>query len=450
MIIKNKNLLVIYLNEFNFNYLSKGAKKYKCESILKILKLKKILTFTKDKRQDYNLDPWVQSVSINTGKPSKIHKMFKLGQRLKKNIEQIWDVLSKNKISCSVYGTMNSCLRQNNYINYYLPDPWNFKDKTWPNSLMGLYFLPNYYAKNYLHFNKLKFFYYSIIFFKTLIFNTRLSNLINDITFSIKITLKEGIKNFILFFLYDLIQLNIFDYNNSKKKSSFGIVFLNSIAHYQHNNWDEKNNEKYFFLYTEKIFSKILNLKKKYNSILIFNGFSQKKIKKEYLVRPKNPEKFISNFVEFKKLEQDMTNGGFIFFNDKRQLDIGAKILKNLYCKNKKIFLIKKVNKNSIYYKVNLKSFKKLGLVDLKNKTNLDKYFFENIKNASIKNKSKIDISNYFVKQTKFLKTTGVHIPEGVILYENLNSLKKFNRIENHKIFHHIKSHFLKNEFQKS
>ena len=221
-------------------------------------------------------------------------------------------------------------------------------------------------------------------------------------------------------------------------------MFLNSIAHYQHNNWNEKNNEKYFFLYTEKIFSKILELKKNYNSFLIFNGFSQKKIKEEYLIRPKNPEKFISNFIEFKKLEQDMTNGGFIFFNDDGQLDIGAKILENLYFKNKKIFLIKKVSRNSIYYKVNLKSFKKLGLVDLKNQTNLNKYLFENIKNISIKNKSKIDISNYFVNQTKFLKTTGVHVPEGVILYENLNSFKKLNRIENHRIFSYIKSHFLK------
>ena len=147
---KINNLLAIHLNEFNFDYLERGAKKYKCKSILKVLNLKKVSTFTKDTRQDYNLDPWVQSVSINTGKPSKKHKIYKLGQRIEKNICQIWDVLSKKKISCSVYGTMNSCLKINKYINYYLPDPWNFRDKTWPKSLMGLYFLPNYYAKNYI------------------------------------------------------------------------------------------------------------------------------------------------------------------------------------------------------------------------------------------------------------------------------------------------------------
>ena len=86
--------------------------------------------------QDFNLDPWVQSVSINTGKPSKLHKVYKLGQPLKKDLVQIWDKLSKNKISCSVWGAMNSKLKKNKYIDYYFPDPWNFRDSTWPENLI--------------------------------------------------------------------------------------------------------------------------------------------------------------------------------------------------------------------------------------------------------------------------------------------------------------------------
>ena len=95
MNLKNCNLLAIYLNEFNYNYLLKGAKKYNCKSIIEVLKLKKVSTFTKDTKQDYNLDPWVQSVSINTGKSSKKHKVLKLGQRIKNDTSQIWDILSK-------------------------------------------------------------------------------------------------------------------------------------------------------------------------------------------------------------------------------------------------------------------------------------------------------------------------------------------------------------------
>ena len=140
------------MNEFNYNYLLKGAKKYNCKSIIEVLKLKKVSTFTKDTKQDYNLDPWVQSVSINTGKSSKKHKVLKLGQRIKNDTSQIWDILSKNKVTCSVYGTMNSRLRINKYLNYYLPDPWNFKDKTWPKNLMGLFFT-KLLCKNYLKFS---------------------------------------------------------------------------------------------------------------------------------------------------------------------------------------------------------------------------------------------------------------------------------------------------------
>ena len=68
---KQNDLLAIYLNEFNYKYLLKGAKKYSCKNILQVFNLKKIKTFTKDTNQDVDLDPWVQSVSINTGKSSK-------------------------------------------------------------------------------------------------------------------------------------------------------------------------------------------------------------------------------------------------------------------------------------------------------------------------------------------------------------------------------------------
>ncbi len=441
MNLKNNNLLAIYLNEFNFNYLIKGAKKYKSKSILKVLRLKKVKTFTKDITQDYNLDPWVQSVSINTGKSSKKHKIFKLGQRIEKNINQIWDVLTKNQISCSVYGTMNSRLKKNKYMNYYLPDPWNFKDKTWPSSLMGLYFLPNYYAKNYLNFSFFKFFYLSITFFITLIINSKILNLLNDLVFSLKIILKKGIKNYILFFLYDLILLNIFNHNNQKKSSLFSIIFLNSLAHYQHNNWDEKKNEKYFFLFTDKIFSKILELKKDYSSIIIFNGFTQKKIKSQYLLRPKDPKKFISNFIKFKNLEQDMTNGGFIFFQNIQQAKNGVKVLNQLHCKNKKIFEIKKFNETTIYYKINLKSLKIINGNELKKNLNFGKYLVENLR-ITKKIDKKIDISDYFIKEIKFLKTTGVHVPEGIVLHENFYPLNKLRKIENHTLYNYILKHF--------
>ena len=70
-----KKLLSIHLNEFNYNFLNNGSKKFKCKNIQKILKFKKIKTYSVDKTQDKDLDPWVQSVTINTGKSSNFHKI---------------------------------------------------------------------------------------------------------------------------------------------------------------------------------------------------------------------------------------------------------------------------------------------------------------------------------------------------------------------------------------
>ena len=440
---KKKDLLVVYLNEFNYDFLFKGAKKYKCKSVLEILNLKKVKTYTEDKKQNYNLDPWVQSVSINTGKPSKLHKVYKLGQPLKKDLVQIWDKLAKNKISCSVWGAMNSKFKQNRFINYYFPDPWNYRDSTWPKNLMGLYYLPNYYAKNYLKFNFFKFLFYSIIFICTLFFNIKLVSFFKDFFFSLNLFLKRGIKNFILFFLFDLIFLNIFKFNSLKKKSSFSMIFLNSIAHYQHNNWDELENERYFFLFFEKIFSKISSLKQQFNSIIIFNGFTQKKIRTEYLIRPNNPKQFLLKFIKFKKLEQDMTNGGFIFFHSKKEKKNAFKILSKLYSGDKKIFDIKKYQGNYIFYKINLKSSKIFYNYDFIDINSFNRKYLTEIKKSKLINKPKItNIDTYFFKNISFIKTTGSHVTDGLILYENLNILNEKKRIKNHEIFKFVCKHF--------
>ena len=441
---KKKDLLIIYLNEFNYSFLLKGIKKYNCPSIKKILKLKKIKTFTNDKKQDINLDPWVQSVSINTGKPSKKHKIFKLGERLKKNHIQIWDKLTQKKITCSVWGAMNSTLRDNNYLNYYFPDPWNFNDGTKPKNLMGLYCLPNYYAKNYLKFNYIKFIYFSLLFFFNLISRINIIVFAKDFFYSLRLSFKRGIKNFILFFLFDLIFLNIFQKTIKEKKSSFSMIFLNSLAHYQHNNWNELKNEKIFFLFVENIFKKILMCKKYYNSLLIFNGFTQKKIHVEYLLRPKNPELFLSKFIKFKKLEQDMTNGGLLFFSNEKDKNYAIEKLNKLYCFGKKVFYTKNYTGNKLFYKINLKSKKLINELDLnKNKIKLKKYFIENLKKKqNQRSYIKKEIGNYFIENIKFIKTTGIHDPNGLAIFKNIKHLNKVSKIENHKIFNFVCKHF--------
>ena len=85
----NKNLLLLEINECDFKFFEYGSKRYGYPNIKKFFLSKNTLdTYTNDNKEGYNLDPWVQSVSINTGKSSNKHKILKLGQRIEKNVNQ--------------------------------------------------------------------------------------------------------------------------------------------------------------------------------------------------------------------------------------------------------------------------------------------------------------------------------------------------------------------------
>ena len=196
-----KKLLAIHLNEFNYEYLKYGSKKYKLRFLKKLVSLKKIRTFTKDKTQNKDLDPWVQSVSISSGQTSKKHKVFKLGQKLPKNLINIWDLLTKKKIDCFVWGPMNSSYKKNRYMKLFFPDPWYYISTPHPKNLNNLHKLPKYYAKNYLDVNLFKITKYTLVFIYSLLKKNIIFFTIKNFDLIIKSIIFKGLKNFILFFI---------------------------------------------------------------------------------------------------------------------------------------------------------------------------------------------------------------------------------------------------------
>ena len=108
----------------------------------------------------------------------------------------------------------------------------------------------------------------------------------------------RGFKNYNLFFLFDFISLNIFFNLINKENTTFSHI-LNSLAHFQHNNWDEFNNHKIYFKYTDEICKLILKNSHKFDQILIYNGFTQDKIKTEFLMRPIDPSQFLKKKNQF-------------------------------------------------------------------------------------------------------------------------------------------------------
>ena len=440
-----KKLLVVHLNEFNLNFLRFGAKKYKCDYINKFLKYNKAKTYSVDKEQDKNLDPWVQSVSINTGKKSKNHKIFKTGQSVPNKLIQIWDYLAKKNFKCAIWGTMNSKYKKNKNIEIFFPDPWNNQTIVKPKKLKNLYDLPRSYAQNYTDFNLfnnfkkiLKFLFFCLnlnIFFY----------FIKNFFLYFKIIASTGIKNYLLFFLFDIISLKFFFNLTQNKNLNFSLIFLNSSAHFQHNNWDEKDNYYKYFLLNNEIFKLIFKISENYDEVLIYNGFTQKRINPEFIIRPVNPKKFIRNIgVNYESFNSNMTNGGIISFKNKIQRDKSLKILKKYNIYGYKIFEIKQLSEKKIFFRIQIKSFYNFNSI-------INKKFNKNeiIKKLSYeKNSLKIINNNInrdfdsFRSQMTFIKTTGKHIFEGNILFKN-NLIKKL-KIENTNIFFIIKKYFEK------
>lgn len=435
------NLLAVNLNEFNYRFVIQNAKKFNCKNIINFLKKKKINTYTNDKIQHKNLDPWVQNVSISTGLSSKSHKIFNLGEQIDKKKIQIWDLLCKKKYSCSVWGPMNSKYIKNNNMKIFFPDPWNFLSKPYPKFLYDFFYLPNYYAKNYLNVNFIKFFYYLLIFIKQFLLQKELLiYFLKNSLFFVRIFFSSKSKNYIMFVIFDIISVILF-INLIKKKTDFSIIFLNSIAHFQHNNWDEKKLFKNFFLLLDKLFEQLNELEKKYNSILIYNSFTQKKIKPEYLIRPINPKNFIKNLnINFKKIEQNMTNGAIIFFLNNFDKDNALQILKDYKFFGYKVFDVKNINKYSIFYKIKIK-FKENNFIKKINKVNRSKFIEYYNKKNNIYNYK--DPNKLFYKNVKLIKTTGEHCHKGLLFYKNINhKFKKDKIIVNHHIYKIITNHF--------
>jgi len=410
----------------------------------KFLSLKKISTFTKDKIQNKNLDPWVQSVSVNTGKISKKHKIFKLGQKIDSDIKFIWDILAQKNIDCFVWGPINAKFKNNKNIKLFFPDPWNFESKTYPANLEALHKLPRYYAKNYLEIKISKIILYSCIFFIALIKNNGISFCIKNFFLIFRSLIRKGIKNYILFFLFDLISLDLFKQKSHSDKNCFSYIFLNSLAHFQHNNWDNLNDEKYYFIFVDRIIKYIFEIYSSYDSLFIFNGFTQNKVSNEYLIRPINPKKFLKKLINFKNLEQDMTNGGYIFFKNQAFANKAYKIIKNYKVCGINIFEVLQKKKSSFFYRIKIKSKQNLKSVNYNNFNS--KLLSKNIISENNKNNFKIKFNqnefSQFLNNVQFIKTTGIHTSNGEILYKNIKKIDNIKSIENHKIFNIFKSYF--------
>ena len=115
-----KKLILISLNELNFDILKKYLVKYNLKNFKKIIDR---ISETESEKEYEKLEPWIQWPSIYTGLKADDHKIFRLGDITQYEGSTFFNDLENLGFKIGAVSPMNM---KNNFKNplYFIPDPW--------------------------------------------------------------------------------------------------------------------------------------------------------------------------------------------------------------------------------------------------------------------------------------------------------------------------------------
>ena len=360
-----KKLIFIQLNELNIEIVKKYSKDYNFKFFNDDFFKK--LSFTESEEKYDLLEPWIQWVSIYTGKRAEDHKIFRLGDITKYSGELVFNSIEKLNKSIGIICSMNI---KNNFKNpdFFLSDPWT-------NTISGPGKMIKFISKTI----------------------SQIVNLNSHKNISLKLYFKAFIVlllsfRFKNFFLYSklilnfkkkwnkalLLDLMLHDIHFSllkKYKTEFSSIFFNAGAHIQHHYFFNskyyeskklKNPQWYVKEEDDPIidsiifYDQILSEYKKLDNyeIIMATGLSQIPYDREkYYYRLKDHKNFLKLLnISFDKVEPRMTRDFLITFknnNDKNHATIKLNELNNI---NKKEIITCDVRENSIFVTLSIKT----------------------------------------------------------------------------------------------
>ena len=384
-------LVLIELNEINFEY----AKKY--FDVLKIDTIKKIskeLINTESENSDELLEPWIQWHSIHTGCSAKDHGVFRLGDTINSKKTQLFEELEADNLKVGSISAMNS-INNLKDPSYFIPDPWTktksddsffskiitsvLKD-TVNNNASGKFSIKNY-------------FYLIIIFLRFV----RLKKYTNFLKLFFNSFFGKWRKALFLDLLLHEIHLNLL----IAKKPNFSCVFFNAGAHIQHhyllnslaNTTNIKNPEKIIdknkdpFKEMLEVYDDIL---KDYfihtENIIIATGLTQSIVKKpHYYYRLTDHKNFLKNLnLNFINVEPRMSRDFLIHFSDNNNRDKTYEKLRKIKINNEFIFGILDLRDKSIF--VTLTYNKEIFKDDIINVNNKNFKIYDQVVFVAFKN----------------------------------------------------------------
>lgn len=432
-VLKNKKVLFIELNEFNYELLDSLSKKFQLRNIQKILSFYKTETFTEDLYESDYLEPWVQWVSVHTGVPSSKHEIKHLGDVPHLANPQIWEKLSEKGLTSGIWGAMNASQGKAENCLFFLPDPWTFSEEAYPKELTPLYDALRYTSKNYLNTSQLKMIQKVSRLLLFLASKKLIPSLIQEVPNLLKQAKQFKGEAFPYISLFDYLSTLLFLKMQEKYKPNFSLIFLNSLAHLQHHHWKTELIEvnpkfKYGLNYLDRALGLLLHFYKD-DHILVANGLSQKNTNLEtpwILYRQKDQKLFLElSGLSFLRVESHMTHDAHIFFENEKDKNLAEFVLKNAKIEGESLFAVEPYSEDPL------------------------KLFYKIIFTNKIEGEATLEINSkkmsFFDLFQPIIERTGKHIQNGTLLS---NQPLFPERILNHEIFNCIENCFETKEIQ--
>lgn len=218
-------MILLALNELNIDYIKGYIDQGKLPNFAKLLKLGVVNTASEEKYE--LLEPWIQWVTIHTGKSYSEHRVFRLGDIVNRfDIVQIFEELENSGLSVGAISPFNADNRLTS-CKFFIPDPWT-KTRTSGNYIIQKLSqtVSNFVNSNASGKVRLSDVLWLIIGFIVYVRPQSWPKFIRLFT----LRNRPGVKAAIL----DLILMELFVTLHKKHKPDFSHLFFNGGAHVQH------------------------------------------------------------------------------------------------------------------------------------------------------------------------------------------------------------------------
>lgn len=342
-------IFLLELNEFNKDKLAQAAQMFDLKNIKKVLSWTSYETFTADTYESHFLEPWVQWVSVHTGRPSSEHQVKHLGDSPPSEFSQIWQKLSDAGFTSGIFGAMNARRGQAPLNQFFLPDPWTASEKAFPDELNLLLTPIRNISKHYVNPSKKEIFKALEGAIRLFYKQGVLVKLIAELPRLIKQIVEHKARAFVFIAFLEYALTLLFLSYKKKYRPDFTLLFINTLAHLQHHHWHEgplKKKDPLTFGYRciDKILGLLLANQSQDEVFFIANALSQTSTEMEapwILYRPKSHEKFLKAIGVYPlKIQEHMTHDAHLVFQTKEQAKEAAFRLKSVTVNGLPLFVV--------------------------------------------------------------------------------------------------------------